>query len=195
MKKNTKIIVAVVVILLMVIGGCIYGFVLEKNEVGTPSQDNTQTEPVTPSKPEKPDDTQQETPAVQPENPNPTGGESAVVYVPDEQSEALTPVGTNVADDSDQALVDALISAGALPSGVKVVSSELKDGVLTLDMNDAYVEAVRSSGTTGEEMLVYSLVNTFASARNAESVMLTVDGKPLQSGHAIYDYALTPMEN
>ena len=52
MKKNTKIIVAVVVILLMVIGGCIYGFVLEKNEVGTPSQDNTQTEPVTPSKPE-----------------------------------------------------------------------------------------------------------------------------------------------
>ena len=30
MKKNTKIIVAVVVILLMVIGGCIYGFVLEK---------------------------------------------------------------------------------------------------------------------------------------------------------------------
>ena len=43
MKKNTKIIVAVVVILLMVIGGCIYGFVLEKNEVGTPSQNNTQT--------------------------------------------------------------------------------------------------------------------------------------------------------
>ena len=117
MKKNTKIIVAVVVILLMVIGGCIYGFVLEKNEVGTPSQDNTQTEPVTPSKPEKPDDTQQETPAVQPENPNPTGSESAVIYVPDEQSESLTPVGTDVADDSDKALVDALIKAGALPEG------------------------------------------------------------------------------
>lgn len=117
-----------------------------------------------------------------------------MVYVPDEQSEALTPVGTNVADDSDQALVDALISAGALPSGVKVVSSGLKDGVLTLDRTTLR-EAVRSSGTTGEEMLVYSVVNTFASARNAESVMLTVDGKPLQSGHAIYDYALTPMEN
>lgn len=129
MKKNTKIIVAVVVILLMVIGGRIYGFVLEKNEVGTPSQDNTQTEPVTPSKPEKPDDTQQETPAVQPENPNPTGGESAVIYVPDEQSESLTPVGTDVADDSDKALVDALIKAGALPEGAEVVSSSLADGV------------------------------------------------------------------
>ena len=41
-------------------------------------------------------------------------------------------------------------------------------------------------------IVVYSLVNTFASARNAESVMLTVGGKPLQSGHNIYDYALTP---
>ncbi len=136
MKKNTKIIVAVAVILLMVIGGCIYGFVLEKNKVGTPSQDNTQTEPVTPSKPEKPDDTQQETPAVQPENPNPTGSGSAVIYVPDEQSESLTPVGTDVADDSDKALVDALIKAGALPEGAEVVSSSLADGVLTLDMND-----------------------------------------------------------
>ena len=194
MKKNTKIIVAVVVIVLMVAVGCIYGFVLKRDVPEAPPTDNTQTEPVTPDTPKTPDDTQTDKPAVQPENPNPTGGESAVVYVPDEQSEALTPVGANVADDSDQALVDALISAGALPSGVKVVSSELKDGVLTLDMNDAYAEAVRSSGTTGEEMLVYSLVNTFASARNAESVMLTVDGKPLQSGHAIYDYALTPME-
>ena len=179
MKKNTKIIVAVVVIVLMVAVGCIYGFVLERDVPEAPPADNTQTEPVTPDTPKTPDDTQTDKPAVQPENPNPTGGKSAVVYVPDEQSEALTPVGTNVAD----------------PSGVKVVSSELKDGVLTLDMNDAYAEAVRSSGTTGEEMLVYSLVNTFASARNAESVMLTVDGKPLQSGHAIYDYALTPMEN
>lgn len=62
----------------------------------------------------------------------------------------------------------------------------------TLDMNDVYADAVRASGTAGEEMLVYSLVNTFASARNAKSVMLTVGGKPLQSGHNIYDYALTP---
>lgn len=196
MKKNTKIIAAVVVILLMVAAGCIYGFVLERNVPETPpSDDTTQTEPTAPEQPENPDDTQTDTPAVQPENPNPAGGESAVVYVPDEQSESLTPVGTNVTDDSDQALVDALIKAGALPDGVKVVSSELKDGVLTLDMNDAYAEAVRTSGTTGEEMLVYSLVNTFASARNAESVMLTVGGKPLQSGHEIYDYALTPLEN
>ena len=115
-----------------------------------------------------------------------------MIYVPDEQSESLTPVGTDVADDSDKALVDALIKAGALPEGAEVVSSSLADGVLTLDMNDVYADAVRASGTAGEEMLVYSLVNTFASARNAESVMLTVGGKPLQSGHNIYDYAPTP---
>ena len=102
MKKNTKIIVAVVVIVLMVAVGCIYGFVLKRDVPEAPPADNTQTEPVTPDTPETPDDTQTDKPAVQPENPNPTGGESAVVYVPDEQSEALTPVGANVADGSDR---------------------------------------------------------------------------------------------
>lgn len=129
MKKNTKTLWPVVVILLMVIGGCIYGFVLEKNEVGTPSQDNTQTEPVTPSKPEKPDDTQQETPAGTAGESQSDGGESAVIYVPDEQSESLTPVGTDVADDSDKALVDALSMAGALPGGARrSFHSSLADG-------------------------------------------------------------------
>ena len=127
---------------------------------------------------------------VQPENPNPSGGESVVVYVPDEQGETLTPVGADAADDSDQALVDALITAGSLPEGVAVNSSSTADGVLTLDMNAAYGEAVRSSGTTGENMLIYSLVNTFVQARGVDSVIITVDGAPLESGHEIYDYPL-----
>ena len=96
---------------------------------------------------------------------------------------------------ADTAKTEARYTVKGLLGKQLLYTARQKDGVLTLDMNDAYAEAVRSSGTTGEEMLVYSLVNTFASARNAESVMLTVDGKPLQSGHAIYDYALTPMEN
>ena len=127
---------------------------------------------------------------MQPENPNPSGGDSAVVYVPDEQGETLTPVGTDVADDSDQALVDALIAAGSLPEGAAVQSSSTTDGVLTLDMNAVYGDAVRSSGTTGESLLIYSLVNTFVQARGVDSVIITVDGAPLESGHEIYDYPL-----
>ena len=39
-------------------------------------------------------------------------------------------------------------------------------------------------------MLIYSLVNTFVQARGVDSVILTVDGAPLESGHEVYDYPL-----
>ena len=116
---------------------------------------------------------------------------SVVVYVPDEQAETLTATGAQAADDSDQALVDVLISMNALPAGVEVKSSSAADGVLTLDMNAAYGDAIRSSGTAGETMLIYALVDTFVQARGVEQVLLTVEGKTLESGHEIYD---TPLE-
>jgi len=120
-----------------------------------------------------------------------TEGNPVVIYVPDEQAEILTPVGTTATDDSDQALVDALIQAGALPEGVEVLSATEKDGILTLDMNKAFSDAVRSSGSAGEAMLIYSLVNTFIQARDVAKVMITVDeGGLLESGHEVYDYPL-----
>ncbi len=184
MKKRTKIIAAVVAILAIIAAACVYGYVSGKPE---PAPDNPAVQPddQQPTTPDKPTDD-----PVQPDNPNPTGGESVIVYVPDESGETLTPVGAEAADDSDQALVDALIAAGSLPEGVKVQSSSTADGVLTLDMNAAYGEAVRSSGTAGEDLLVYALVNTFAQARGVDSVLLTVDGAPLESGHEIYDYPI-----
>ena len=90
-----------------------------------------------------PADSKTDKPAVQPENPNPSGTESVTIYVPDEQGETLTPTGADAKDDSDQSLVDALIAAGSLPEGVKVQSSSLENGTLTLDMNAAFGEAIR----------------------------------------------------
>lgn len=188
MSRQLKIFLAVVIIVIVVAVACVFGYVSGQQPEDT-TEPNQTVEPTTPDEPETPDDTQQENP-VQPENPNPTGGDSAVVYVPDEQGETLTPVGTDVADDSDQALVDALIAAGSLPEGAAVQSSSTADGVLTLDMNAVYGDAVRSSGTTGESLLIYSLVNTFVQARGVNSVIITVDGAPLESGHEIYDYPL-----
>ncbi len=195
MSKRTKtVVVAVVVIIVLIAAACIFGYVSGRQTPEQTDQPNQTVEPDTPSEQDTPDD--QQTPEnttenpVQPENPNPSGGDSAVVYVPDEQGETLTPVGTDVADDSDQALVDALIAAGSLPEGAAVQSSSTADGVLTLDMNAVYGDAVRSSGTTGESLLIYSLVNTFVQARGVNSVLITVDGAPLESGHEIYDYPL-----
>lgn len=187
MKKRTWII-AIIVILAVIASACIFGYLSGQNEPEQTEPPTTVEPDTTPDDTEQPDDTQDE--PVQPENPNPSGGESVIVYVPDEQGETLTPVGADAEDDSDQALVDALIAAGSLPEGVAVNSSSTANGVLTLDMNAAYGEAVRSSGTTGENMLIYSLVNTFVQARGVDSVIITVDGAPLESGHEIYDYPL-----
>ena len=190
MKRRIWIAIAVIVIIAAVAVACIFGYVSGQKgqEPEPPAAVEPDGNPAETEDPENPDDTEE--PAVQPENPNPSGGESVVVYVPDEQGETLTPVGTDAEDDSDQALVDALITAGSLPEGVAVNSSSTTDGVLTLDMNAAYGDAVRSSGTTGENMLIYSLVNTFVQARGVDSVIITVDGAPLESGLEIYDYPL-----
>lgn len=195
MSKRTKAVVAaVVVIIVLIAAACIYGYMSGRQTPEQNEQPNQTVEPDTPNGQETQDDQQttddtKEDP-VQPENPNPAGGESVVVYVPDEQGETLTPVGTDAVDDSDQALVDALITAGSLPAGAVVQSSSTADGVLTIDMNAVYGDAVRSSGTTGESLLIYSLVNTFVQARGVNSVLITVDGAPLESGHEIYDYPL-----
>lgn len=190
MNKKGKVLAAVVIIILVVVAACVFGYVSGRQPDDTTEPDQTVEPDVTPDDTTEPDDGEQTDNPVQPENPNPSGGDAAVVYVPDEQGETLTPVGADVADDSDQALVDALIAAGSLPEGAAVQSSSTADGVLTLDMNAVYGNAVRSSGTTGEGLLIYSLVNTFVQARGVDSVLITVDGAPLESGHEIYDYPL-----
>lgn len=142
--KRSKVITAVIAIIAVVAAACVYGYVRSKpaDEPEKPAV----TEPENPTTPETPDDSNSgkpsdsktDEPAVQPENPNPSGTESVTIYVPDEQGETLTPTGADAKDDSDQSLVDALIAAGSLPEGVKVQSSSLENGTLTLDMNAAF---------------------------------------------------------
>lgn len=168
---NKRIWITILVVLLVIAAGV--GIIMATRTA----------EPVAPPEPVTP-------PVTEPEDPS-EESVSVVVYVPDEQAETLTPVGTQAADDSDQALVDALVGVGALPAGVAVQSGAEADGVLTLDMNAVYGNAVRSSGTAGENMLVYALVNTFIQAKGVDKVLLTVDGAPLESGHNVYD---TPLE-
>ena len=139
--KRSKVITAVIAIIAVVAAACVYGYVRSKpaDEPEKPAV----TEPENPTTPDdsnsgKPSDSKTNEPAVQPENPNPSGTESVTIYVPDEQGETLTPTGADAKDDSDQSLVDALIAAGSLPEGVKVQSSSLENGTLTLDMNAAF---------------------------------------------------------
>ncbi|MBQ8586266.1 MAG: GerMN domain-containing protein [Butyricicoccus sp.] len=119
--------------------------------------------------------------------------QSAVVYLPDENAENLvaTEIEITIPAEADPAadiseLVAALTAQNALPAGSGVVSAELGEPV-KLDMNAAFGAGMMSTGTTGELLYLGALVNTVLDYADAESVLLTVEGAPLETGHNIYD--------
>ena len=61
---------------------------------------------------------------------------------------------------------------------------------LFLDFNAAFSDQLVTYGTAGELMMIGSVVNTFLSAYGADTVMITVDGQIMESGHVIYDFPL-----
>ena len=126
--------------------------------------------------------------------------QSAVVYLPDENAENLitTEVEMPVSPEADptadvSALVDTLTAQHALPAGSAVLSVILGDPV-KLDMNAAFGAGMMSTGTTGETLYLGALVNTVLEYADAESVLLTVEGAPLETGHNIYDEPIRSIE-
>ena len=123
----------------------------------------------------------------------PAGAEQTVtLYVPNETGDGLDTVQVSITL-SPQGILDALIAQGALPDGVQVNQMSQDGASLALDLNGAFAEAVSATGTTGEAMLVGSVVNSFLSAYGAETVTLTCDGAVLETGHTIYDEPLSLM--
>ena len=83
-----------------------------------------------------------------------------------------------------------LKTRGALPEHVAINTFGSEGSQLQIDFNQAFGDLVCSTGTSGELMIVGSVVNTFLSAFQAESLVFTVNGEILESGHVIYDEPL-----
>ena len=61
---------------------------------------------------------------------------------------------------------------------------------LRADLSRDFWQQIRSQGTSGEYMLLGSLVNTLLDACGADSVVLTEEGETPETGHNIYDAPL-----
>ena len=131
----------------------------------------------------------------------------AELYLPNDNADGFVVVWETV-DASPEGLVDALIAHGVLPEGTAVLRFETQsDGVetregdmvsyemgevsLTLDLSEEFLPAVTGTGTAGETMVLGSLVNTFLTAYHGKTLTLTCGGEAVETGHAIYDEALT----
>ena len=103
-----------------------------------------------------------------------------------------------IASLSPEAVLEALVSQGALTSDVaensfKMSTVDGKDSI-ELDLNKAFATYVSNMGTTGEYYTVGALVNTFLDAYECEQIRITVDGNALSTGHAEYPGYLSRFE-
>lgn len=115
------------------------------------------------------------------------------VYFSDPEAMFLHPVTRQAAAahpalDAVQALAAGPAAGEAdlrptLPAGVKVLGVTIADGVATVNFARELKEKF-GGGSTGEIMLVYSVVNTLTEFENVKGVALQVEGQPLPTlGH------------
>lgn len=120
--------------------------------------------------------------------------QSFTLYYGDENAENFLTKEVQIPEINEAVVIEQLISAGVLTEGT-VVNSLIMDGTqLSIDFNQPFADLVSSMGTSGERIIIGSVVNTFLSAYGADSVAFTVDGEILESGHVIYDFPIEFME-
>lgn len=113
------------------------------------------------------------------------------VYRGDDNAEFFLSEEVLVPEINETVIVDQLITAGVLKAGTAVNALQMDGTQLVIDFNQSFADLVNSMGTSGERIIVGSTVNTFLQAYGADTLMFTVDGEILESGHVIYDFPLT----
>jgi len=96
-------------------------------------------------------------------------------------------------DGSIEGIVALLVAEGGLPAGCAPRSFSAQDA--SLDMNEAFLRAVSTTGTTGEYLLFGSLVNTVLGFFGLEVLYITAQGQVIETGHSTYDFVFRFYEN
>ena len=87
-------------------------------------------------------------------------------------------------------IMEQLVQAGALPEGVRVLSME--GGVL--DLSSEFLTFLNTMGTSGEYVVMGSVVNTYLTAFGLDRITITVEGNVPETGHSIYGEPLRMYE-
>lgn len=117
------------------------------------------------------------------------------LYLPNENADGFI---TNEIESNmitPEGVLAELQRGGALPAdGIKINTFHSQGDQLHIDFNNAFANAVNAMGTSGEYMIIGSVVNTFLNAFQAQSICFTVNSETFESGHVIYDFPLTFFE-
>lgn len=117
------------------------------------------------------------------------------LYHADENYDDLVFDVISIPELSPDYIMAALHENGVLSELVAVNSFLMdKTGVIRLDLAANFGTIMNSTGTSGEYIMMGSLVNTFLDSYHATGLMLQVDGKILETGHSIYDWTMERFE-
>lgn len=117
------------------------------------------------------------------------------IYFPSSNGDKLLPVTRKInlnREDKYQAVVQALIDGPAtdkegiyiMPKNTQVLSVKVDKNIATVDFNKAF-KTNFTGGSTGELMLIGSIVDSLTEFKDIKAVRFTVEGEPLEflSGH------------
>lgn len=114
------------------------------------------------------------------------------IYYADSQAEHLLSENIGEEEVSTDLLLSHLAKHDVISDKTKINSinqtkSESNGTSLTVDFSQEFQDDLFTQGTAGEFLMMGSVVNTFLRAYNADSMIITVNGNPLESGHCIYE--------
>ena len=112
---------------------------------------------------------------------------SVTIYHGNENADGFETTEFEVEEMNMNVLVEKLIEVGVLNEDVFITSMRIDGENLILNFGPAFADQLNTMGTSGERMMMGSVVNTFLTAFDAASVSVRVDGQILESGHVVYD--------
>lgn len=117
------------------------------------------------------------------------------VYHGDDNCEYILSDTVLIPELSPDYIMEALHTQAVLTEKVAVNSFLMdKTGVIRLDLAANFATQINAMGTSGEYIMLGSLVNTFLDAYDASGLILQVEGNTLETGHSIYDWTLEHFE-
>lgn len=115
----------------------------------------------------------------------------ATIYYGNAASDKLNTEISAMEQLTAENLVDALAVHNIVSLGTKVNSFDEKeeDGmkVLYLDLDKAFREYLKTMNAGSEKIILASLTATFLEAYDAQGIVITIDGKVLETNHGTYD--------
>ena len=113
------------------------------------------------------------------------------IYCGDEAAEQIVQQTVQVEEVTEQAIMEELAAALDMDeaAGLREITFGMHGGdkVVMLDMNQAFGDYLNRLSAAGEYIVMGSLVNTFLDCYQCDLLMITVEGKVLETGREIYE--------